>query len=77
MCEIKRRINLQRFPQLCDRLIVSTRIVQILTQVCINNGREWIKFDGAFALGDRFLEPAEGEERAVSIPLVRGRVVGV
>jgi hypothetical protein len=42
-----------------------------LTQVCINNGREWIKFDGAFALGDRFLEPAEGEERAVSIPMVR------
>ena len=77
MCVIKRRINLQRLAQLRDRLIVSTRTKQILSQVCIDNGRERIKLNGAFALGDRFLEPAEGDERAVSIPMVRGRVVGV
>src|SRR5215472_8671320 len=67
----------QRLSQLRDRLIVSTRTKQIHSQVCIDNGRERIKLNGTFALGDRFLEPAQGEEWAVSIPMVGCCVVGV
>src|SRR5262245_358632 len=71
----KTRIELDRFLRLCHRFVVTAGVIQRISTISVDNGRERIQFNGSFGLCDGFIKSAKAVERAVAIPLMRRRVV--
>ena len=71
----KARIELDRFLRLCHRFVVTAGVVQRISTIRVDDGRQRIQFDRPFGLCDGFVKSAKTVERTVAIPLMRRGVV--
>ena len=71
----KARIELDCFLRLCHRFVVAMGVVQRISTIRVDNGRQRIQFDSPFGLCDGFLKSAKTVEQAVAIPLMSRGVV--
>src|SRR6266853_2382981 len=75
MCVIKSGIQVDCFVKLLDRLIIASRYQIIGPEISSDDDRQWIELEGPFSFRDCAIKLTNGQQRSISKPMVRRRVI--
>src|SRR5712691_6076682 len=72
----KGRVQLERLAKLLDGLVVLTCVEVVPAEMDANDQVQRFQLERALALGQRLIGPSE-RNKAVRVPVMRGRVLGI
>src|SRR5206468_10938561 len=74
---VKSRIQVDCFVELVDRFIIASGYQVIGPKIGSDDDRQWIELEGAFSFGDCAIKLTNGQQRSISKPMVRRRVIRI